>query len=196
MLYEVITSSFEEQSRQDQEQILQENMTRLFAAQTQSHASESLWQTVRQLPVNRLDQGVSLLVCTSKGMLVLSQARFSNPSLQAASLCLDLVPQLNAMPSAFHLGQTTPQDAPYDFYYSLRVSRNRLEPETFYFLLIKPAQAYQQSIILNRKLSQRRGLALFLIVAIILIISTRWSLSSLKRLQREINAIKESYNFV
>ncbi len=191
IMFWMYNGAFEEQQRHEQEDILQENMARLFTAQLLEHASESLWQTAHQLPTNRLDKDVSLLVCNSRGLPVLSLARFSSPALQAASLCADRVPRLSALSSTHSLGQTAPRHEPYDFVYSQRIGNNKPETETYYFMLIKPAQAYEQLIGRNRQLSRKRALALFFIMAIILVGSTHWSLGSLKRLRREIAAIQD-----
>lgn len=190
----IVLASLQYQAyRQEHEKLiqheLQSDLTRLFSNHTpaQSSPSASGFPNLSIYWQNRQSDGV---ICRMDGEELWRDVQEKHLLTIANSLCQQLLPVIGKERSTFHQ-VTLPPDQQYHLY-SMRFTRllaPYAKPVTFQVILLRSAHKDgEQARLYMLGLLTHTGI-IYLAVVIILLLSTRWALSSLGRLQRELDAI-------
>ena len=171
------------------QQELQRDLSRLFSTTVRPPPRASAAKAFSTMKLdwpNRLVDGV---VCDVNGEL-LWQDIAQVELLTVRKLCQRILPFIGPRESLFRLVKFD-TDAPY-YLYSLRVTRyfDSKKPKTFHTILMRPASDLAAQADRYLLLTLRRAVLIYLGVAVLLLLSTRWGLSSLKRIKSELDAIR------
>lgn len=177
---------------QTTEQELQENLARLFSSNRPVPAKKPKQPLAfEDLKLAALDEDVDVVICQDDGRTLwhyLRQPQFLDA---AQDFCAGFAAQREQIASdfAFRLDNQDPQ-APV-FIYDLRLERYIGKPITFMIVLLSPAQARLDKLARQDQRSLRDIVLIWLAGILLLILGTRWGLSSLRRIQQQIEQIQE-----
>lgn len=178
-----------DQSRDLQHQ-MQMDLSRLFSSKTATQESGKQ-RPFSSLAIDWDNRDVDGLICNINGIqmwLDLSQPELANSK---RPLCQLLLPVVGNHEFFFGLVNLAP-DLDY-FVYSLRFTRffpGEKGPTTFQVMLLTPAADAERQDLAFLYGAIRRAFFIYLGVVLLFIISTRWGLRSLSKLQSELESIR------
>ena len=169
---------------------MQTDLSRLFSTKTAAQ------EEGRRLPFSALamdwdDRNVDGIICSIDGSQLWSDLIQPGLVKLSSSLCQQLLPAVGNHDSFFGRLQLAPELS--YVVYSLRFTRffpHHKTPTTFQVILLRPATNIERQNRAYLYSAARRACFIYLGVALLLILSTRWALSSLRQLQRELEAIR------
>ncbi len=178
-----------DQSR-DLQHKMQMDLSRLFSTK------KAVQETDRKRPFSTLaidwdNRDVDGVICNLNGTQMwqdVSQPKLTNIKQPLCQLLLPIIGN-----DEFYFGQVNLIPELDYFVYSLRFTRffpQDTEPTTFQVVLLSPADGAGHQALAFLYSSIQRACLIYLGVALLFILSTRWGLSSLSRLQRELEAIR------
>ncbi|GAA4495589.1 ATP-binding protein [Pseudaeromonas paramecii] len=181
-----------DQAYQTTEQELQENLARLFSSsRTVPTKKPKQPLAFEDLKLAALDEDVDVVICQDDGHTLWHYLR--QPQFQHATqdFCVDFARQRKLVTNdfAFRLDDRDPQ-APF-FIYDLRLERYIGKPITFMIVLLSPAKPLLDKLARQDKRSLRDIVLIWLSGILLLVLGTRWGLSSLRRIQQQIEQIQE-----
>lgn len=168
---------------------LQSDLTQLFSTQPDSPKGE-LGHAFSHLAIHWQDRQSDGLICRTDGKELWRDIQSEQLRSSQVQLCQQLLPLIGNERSRFH--QLSLADEEHFYFYSMRFTRllpPYFEPVTFYVILIKSASledAQQRTYLLTLL---THTLFIYAGAVVILLLSTRWGLTSLRRLQDELDAI-------
>lgn len=177
-----------EQYRQVQ-QDMHNDMSRLFSTSSAQQEQLSKQQGIQALTLDWPDRRVDGIMCDGIGKELWKDLRQTDLRSQK-NLCGRLMPLINPDESQFRLVRFNSQ-SPY-YLYSMRVTRYTQpdHPQTMHIILLRSASSLlAENHHYLYQILQRDSL-IYLCVVLILIISTRWALTPLRRMKTELDNIR------
>lgn len=170
---------------------LQSDLTQLFSTQPDSPKAE-LGHAFSHLSIHWPNRQSDGLICRTDGKELWRDIQSEPLSHTQAELCQQMLSLVGNERSSFH--QLTQPDGERYYFYSMRFTRllpPYFEPVTFHVILIKSAAMdWQQKRSFQLRLLTHT-LFIYFSAVLILILSTRWGLTSLRHLQDELDAISQ-----
>ena len=171
------------------QQELQGDLSRLFSNADRPFEMPSKHNAFSTLKLGRTNRIADGIICDVDGNM-LWQDITQIEVLTIPHLCQRILPFIGPRESQFRMVKFN-ADTPY-YLYSLRVSRyiGGKEPKTFHTILMRPASDLVDQAHNHLMELLRRALLIYLGVGLLFILSTRWALTSLRRIKDELDAIR------
>ncbi|MGL5225486.1 MAG: ATP-binding protein, partial [Aeromonas sp.] len=186
-VYALYLGHVEEQSQKASAR-MQENLAKLFSS-TQPGSDDP--DEFNLLPRNGGDSNLDTLICRADGELIWSSLHMPEVIKTKQTICGDLMRYLRGMDLDYFFKKHTIKNGDSYFVYSLRFIRNPGSGTTaYYVVMIDSADTYQaQSQHYLYQIAQKALLA-YLLLAGLLLLTTFWSLRSLRTIAHEIDDIR------
>lgn len=194
LLLALITSlEFERFNSSLDRQILNEmhtDIARLFSSQRPSLNKPHNEPNFDGLHIDWPNRQIDGVICAEDGRQLWQDIQLLAGKLDQ-SLCPELMQQLGRSDTFFN--QVSLQGKLPIFLYSLRVSRflPHTGQTTFHIMLLRPADQPLKERRIEASSLVRRAILIYIAMAALLWLATRWGLRSLKRLQRQLDAIRQ-----
>jgi two-component system, OmpR family, sensor histidine kinase PhoQ len=171
------------------QQELQRDLSRMFSTTQRLPPRASASKAFSAIQLDWPNRLVDAVVCDVDGNRLWQDIN-QLELLTVRKLCQRLLPFIGPRESQFRLVKFD-TDAPY-YLYSLRVTRyfDSKKPKTFHTILLRPASDLVAQADHYLVLTLRRALLIYLGVAVLFLLSTRWGLASLNRIKSELDTIR------
>ena len=167
---------------------MQENLSKLFSSkQPDPHAITDLGN----ITPDAIDHNLDTLICRADGEL--SWSSLHMPELIAAkeTICQDLMKHLGGLDQDYFFKMHTIKSGDSYFIYSLRFLRNHGDgPTTYYVVMVDSAKHYQAQSREYLYQCIRQALLSYCLLGALLLLTSFWSLSSLRTMARQIDEIR------
>ncbi|MGY4025972.1 ATP-binding protein [Aeromonas rivuli] len=167
---------------------MQENLSKLFSSKLPDNQGQAGFDT---LDKNAADPRLDTMICRADGQI--SWASLHNPEVLEAkpTLCQDLMNYLGKMDHDYFFKLLTIKSGNSYFIYSLRFMRNHGQgPVTYYVVMIDSATSYQQQVQDYLYQCMRQALLAYALLGALLLLTSFWSLSSLRAMARQLDEIR------
>ncbi|MGE6109306.1 ATP-binding protein [Aeromonas sobria] len=167
---------------------MQENLSKLFSAKLPNQPGQAGFDDLSPMAV---DPSLDTLICRADGQMSWSSLHKPEVIENKPTLCPDLMRYLGKMDHDYVFKQITVESGNSYFIYSLRFMRNLGQgPVTYYVVMIDSANQYQQQIRVYLYQRIRIALIAYLLLGALLLLTSFWSLSSLRTMARQIDEIR------
>ena len=194
LLLALITSlEFERFNSSLDRQILNEmhnDIARLFSSQRKPVPPARDEDNFEELHINWPGRLIDGVICASDGRQLWQDIQLLKGKL-GDNLCPELMAQLDRSDTFFN--QITLPNQQSVFLYSLRVSRflPHLGHTTFHIMLLRPAERLLHERHAEASSLVQRAILIYIAMAALLWLATRWGLRSLQRMQNQLEAIRQ-----
>ncbi|MGL5812461.1 MAG: ATP-binding protein [Aeromonas sp.] len=167
---------------------MQENLSKLFSSkQPDPHAITDL----ASITPDAIDPNLDTLICRSDGQLSWSSLHMPEVITIKGTICQDLMKYLGGLDQDYFFKLHTIKNGDSYFIYSLRFLRNHGDgPTTYYVVMVDSAKRYQDQTREYLYQCIRQALLAYCLLGALLLLTSFWSLSSLRTMARQINEIR------
>lgn len=167
---------------------MQENLAKLFSSAESGHNETG---ELELMSLDAADHNLDTMICRADGGLVWSSLHMPEVIKAKSTICGDLMKYLGGMDLDYFFNKHTIENGESYFVYSLRFIRNSGSGTTaYYVVMIDSAKRYHaESLNFLYQIGQQALLAYLLLTAMLLL-TTYWSLGSLRVIARQINSIR------
>ncbi|MFQ2244796.1 ATP-binding protein [Aeromonas enteropelogenes] len=167
---------------------MQENLAKLFSS---TEPSQNKSADLGHLSRNAGDRNLDTLICRADGALVWSSLHLPEVIKTKQTICGDLMKYLGGMDLDYFFKKHTIQNGESYFVYSLRFVRNPGTGTTaYYVVMIDSAKRYHAQALAYLGQTARQALLAYMLLAGMLVLTTFWSLSSLRAIARQLDEIR------
>ena len=167
---------------------MQENLSKLFSSkQPEPHAMTDLGK----LTPDAIDPNLDTLICRADGALSWSSLHMPEVVSIKETICRDLMRYLGGLDQDYFFKLHTIKNGESYFIYSLRFLRNHgAGPTTYYVVMVDSARRYQAQTRDYLYRCIRQALLAYCLLGALLLLTSFWSLSSLRTMARQIDEIR------
>ncbi|MFM5140640.1 ATP-binding protein [Aeromonas rivipollensis] len=167
---------------------MQENLSKLFSSkQPDPHAITDLGS----ITPDAIDPNIDTLICRADGELSWSSLHIPEVISAKETICQDLMKHLGGLDQDYFFKLHTIKNGDNYFVYSLRFLRNHGSgPTTYYVVMVDSAKNYQAQTQAYLYQSIRQALLAYALLLALLLLTSFWSLSSLRTMARQIDEIR------
>ena len=167
---------------------MQENLSKLFSSkQPDPHAITDLGN----ITPDAIDPNLDTLICRSDGELSWSSLHMPEVITIKGTICRDLMKYLGGLDQDYFFKLHTIKNGESYFIYSLRFLRNHgAGPTTYYVVMVDSARRYQAQTRDYLYRCSRQALLAYCLLGALLLLTSFWSLSSLRTMARQIDEIR------
>ena len=167
---------------------MQENLSKLFSSkQPDPHAITDLGN----ITPDAIDPNLDTLICRSDGELSWSSLHMPEVITMKGTICRDLMKYLGGLDQDYFFKLHTIKNGESYFIYSLRFLRNHGDgPTTYYVVMVDSAKRYQAQTREYLYRCIRQALLSYCLLGALLLLTSFWSLSSLRTMARQIDEIR------
>ncbi len=167
---------------------MQENLSKLFSSkQPDPHAITDLGN----ITPDAIDPNLDTLICRSDGELSWSSLHMPEVITIKGTICRDLMKYLGGLDQDYFFKLHTIKNGESYFIYSLRFLRNHGSgPTTYYVVMVDSAKRYQAQTREYLYRCIRQALLSYCLLGALLLLTSFWSLSSLRTMARQIDEIR------
>ncbi|WP_429081634.1 ATP-binding protein [Aeromonas bivalvium] len=167
---------------------MQENLSKLFSSKLPNRPGQSGFD---DLSTTAVDPALDTLICRADGQMSWSSLHKPEVIEAKPTLCPDLMNYLGKMDHDYVFRQITIESGDSYFIYSLRFMRNMGQgPVTYYVVMIDSAKGYLQKMQDYLYQCIRLALLAYALLGALLLLTSFWSLSSLRTMARQIDEIR------
>lgn len=132
------------------------------------------------------------LICRADGQHIWSNLHMPEVIRYGETICQDMTKFLGGLTQDYFFKHYTIKNGESYFIYSLRFRRNHGDvPETYYVVMVDSDTDYQVQAHAYLYQCIRQALSAFSLLVVLLLLTSFWSLSSLRTMARQINEIRE-----
>ncbi|MGL5992935.1 MAG: ATP-binding protein, partial [Aeromonas sobria] len=187
-VYALYIGHIEEQTQKASAR-MQENLAKLFSSTEPDDKGPTV--ELGRMSRNAGDRNLDTLICRADGELVWSSLHMPEVIKAKQTICGDLMRYLGGMDLDYFFKKHTIKNGESYFVYSLRFIRNPGSGTTaYYVVMIDSAKRYHAESRAYLYQIARQALLAYLLLAGLLLITTFWSLGSLRTIARQIDDIR------
>lgn len=167
---------------------MQENLSKLFSSKMpDAQASTDLGR----LTPDAIDPNLDTLICRADGQLSWSSLHMPEVIQVKDSICDDLMKYLGGLDQDYFFKRLTIKNGESYFIYSLRFLRNHGDgPTTYYVVMVDSAKRYLLQTRDYLYQCIRQALLAYALLGALLLLTSFWSLGSLRTMARQIDEIR------
>ena len=167
---------------------MQENLAKLFSSTEPSNGGPT---DLSHISRNAGDADLDTLICRADGERIWSSLHMPEVIKAKESICGDLMQYLGGMDLDYFFKKHTIKNGESYFVYSLRFIRNPGSGTTaYYVVMIDSAKRYHEESRTYLYQTAKQALLAYMLLAGLLLLTTFWSLSSLRTIARQIDDIR------
>ncbi|MFB2863436.1 ATP-binding protein [Aeromonas sp. MdU4] len=186
-VYALYLGHVEEQSQKASAR-MQENLAKIFSS---TKSSESDAKDLERISLNAADRDLDTLICQANGKQIWSSLHLPDVLRAKATICRDLMKYLRGKDLDYFFKKHTIENGESYYIYSLRFIRNPGNGTTaFYVVMIDSAKRYHAEARAYLYQTIRQALLAYLLLAGLLLLTTYWSLGSLRTIAHQIDDIR------
>lgn len=167
---------------------MQENLSKLFSSKLpEPHSTTDLGK----ITPDAIDPNLDTLICRADGQLSWSSLHMPEVVQARDTICQDLMNYLGGLDQDYFFKRHTIKNGESYFIYSLRFLRNHGDgPTTYYVVMVDSAKRYLAQT--RNYLCQciRQALLAYSLLGALLLLTSFWSLTSLRTMARQIDEIR------
>ncbi|MGL6152333.1 MAG: ATP-binding protein [Aeromonas sobria] len=187
-VYALYIGHIEEQTQKASAR-MQENLAKLFSSTEPDDKGPTV--ELGRMSRNAGDRNLDTLICRADGDLVWSSIHMPEVIKAKQTICGDLMRYLGGMDLDYFFKKHTIKNGESYFVYSLRFIRNPGSGTTaYYVVMIDSAKRYHAESRAYLYQIARQALLAYLLLAGLLLLTTFWSLGSLRTIARQIDDIR------
>ena len=167
---------------------MQENLAKLFSSTEPSNGGPT---DLSHISRNAGDADLDTLICRADGERIWSSLHMPEVIKAKESICGDLMQYLGGMDLDYFFKKHTIKNGESYFVYSLRFIRNPGNGTTaYYVVMIDSAKRYHAESLAYLGHIARQAVLAYMLLASLLLLTTYWSLGSLRTIARQIDDIR------
>ncbi|PJG59954.1 ATP-binding protein [Aeromonas cavernicola] len=186
-VYVLYLGHAEEQSQKASAR-MQENLSKIFSSTDPDQSEQT---ALGRISRSAIDSNLDTLICRANGDLIWSNLHMPEVIKTKKTICGDFMTYLGGMDLDYFFKKHTMPNGNSYFIYSLRFLRNTGSGiATYYVVMVDSAKEYQKHINAYLYYRIRQAMFAYALLASLLIITTFWSLGSLRDMARQIDEIR------
>ncbi|HGY1053441.1 TPA: ATP-binding protein [Aeromonas salmonicida subsp. pectinolytica] len=167
---------------------MQENLSKLFSSKLpEPHSTTDLGK----ITPDAIDPNLDTLICRADGQLSWSSLHMPEVVQARDTICQDLMNYLGGLDQDYFFKRHTIKNGESYFIYSLRFLRNHGDgPTTYYVVMVDSAKRYLAKTRDYLYQCIRQALLAYSLLGALLLLTSFWSLTSLRTMARQIDEIR------
>ncbi|ABO89426.1 two-component system sensor histidine kinase PhoQ [Aeromonas salmonicida subsp. salmonicida A449] len=167
---------------------MQENLSKLFSCKLpEPHSTTDLGK----ITPDAIDPNLDTLICRADGQLSWSSLHMPEVVQARDTICQDLMNYLGGLDQDYFFKRHTIKNGESYFIYSLRFLRNHGDgPTTYYVVMVDSAKRYLAQTRNYLYQCIRQALLAYSLLGALLLLTSFWSLTSLRTMARQIDEIR------